>query len=98
MEPPEGRMGEFFDVLNRTNDMLWTGAFTFWADQKLMVWRYGLLLSGEHIPGPEQIDRMIASAVMSAERFYPAFQMVAWSDYTPTAAMKLALEEGYGRA
>jgi hypothetical protein len=98
MEPPEDRMGELFDVLNRTNDMVWTGAFTYWAEQKLMVWRYGLLLSGAHVAGPEQIDCMISSAVMAAERFYPAFQMVAWSGYTPAAAMKLAIEEGYGRA
>ncbi|MFM2388927.1 MAG: hypothetical protein RLZZ437_482, partial [Pseudomonadota bacterium] len=41
MEPPEGRMGELYDVLNRCNDMVWTGAFTYWTEQKLMVWRYG---------------------------------------------------------
>ncbi len=45
-----------------------------------MVWRYGLLLSGGQIAGPEQIDRLIASAVMAAERFYPAFQLVAWAE------------------
>ncbi len=46
MEPPVHRMGELHDVLNRCNDMVWTGAFTYWTEQKLMVWRYGLLLSG----------------------------------------------------
>jgi hypothetical protein len=29
MEPPPHRMGELYDVLNRTNDMVWTGAFTY---------------------------------------------------------------------
>jgi hypothetical protein len=98
MEPPEGRMGELYDVLNRCNDMVWTGAFTYWTEQKLMVWRYGLLLSGGQIAGPEQIDRLIASAVMAAERFYPAFQLVSWSDHTPAAAMNVAIAEAYGRA
>ncbi len=98
MEPPEGRMGELYDVLNRCNDMVWTGAFTYWTEQKLMVWRYGLLLSGGQMAGPEQIDRLIASAVMAAERFYPAFQLVAWSDHTPAAAMNVAIAEAYGRA
>lgn len=98
MEPPENRMGELYDVLNRCNDMVWTGAFTYWGEQKLMVWRYGLVLSGGQSACAEQIDRLIASAVMAAERFYPAFQLVAWADRTPADAMKVAIAEAYGRA
>ena len=98
MEPPEDRLAGLYDVLNRCNDMVWTGAFTWWAEQKLMVWRYGLLLSGGQTVGPEQIDRLIASAVMACERFYPAFQMVGWSDQTPAQAMNVAIAEAYGRA
>ncbi len=98
MEPPEGRMGELYEVLNRANDMVWTGAFTYWMEQKLMVWRYGLVLAGGQIANSEQIDRLIASAVMAAERFYPAFQLVAWADHTPADAMKVAIAEAYGRA
>ena len=98
MEPPEARMGELYDVLNRCNDMVWTGAFTYWTEQKLMVWRYGLVLAGGQIAGPEQIDRLISSAVMASERFYPAFQLVAWADHTPEASMKVAIAEAYGRA
>ena len=98
MEPPEGKMGALLDVINRCNDMVWTGAFTYWVEQKLMVWRYGLLLSGGQYAGPEQIDRLIASAVMAAERFYPAFQLVDWGDKSPADAMKVAIAEAYGRA
>lgn len=78
--------------------MVWSGAFTWWAEQKLMVWRYGLVLSGGQMAGPEQIDRLIASAVMSSERFYPAFQLVSWGDQSPAEAMKVAIAEAYGRA
>ncbi|NGM44823.1 diacylglyceryl transferase [Rhodobacter sp. SGA-6-6] len=98
MEPPEDRLGALYDVLNRCNDMVWTGAFTWWAEQKLMVWRYGLCLAGGQVAGPEQIDRLIAGAVMAAERFYPAFQMAAWGEKTPAEAMKVAIAEAYGRA
>jgi len=98
MEPPERRMAEVYDLLNRCNDMVWTGAFTYWTEQKLMVWRYGLVLAGGQCVGPEQIDRLIGSAVMAAERFYPAFQLVAWADNTPAQAMKVAIAEAYGRA
>lgn len=98
MEPPEHRMDALHDVLNRVNDLVWNGAFTYWAEQRLMVWRYGLMLAGGQYAGPEQIDRMIASAVMAAERFYPAFQLAAWADKTPAEAMQVAIAEAYGRA
>ena len=98
MEPPEAKLSALHDVLNRCNDLVWTGAFTWWAEQKLMVWRYGLCLAGGQIAGPEQIDRLISSAVMAAERFYPAFQLVAWADHSPADAMKVAIAEAYGRA
>jgi hypothetical protein len=78
--------------------MVWTGAFTWWSEQKLMVWRYGLLLSGGQMASPEQIDELIASAVMACERFYPAFQMVTWGENSPAASMKVAIAEAYGRA
>jgi hypothetical protein len=98
MEPPEARLPQLYDLLNRCNDMVWTGGFTYWAEQKLMVWRYGLCLAGGQIVGVEQIDRLISAAVMAAERFYPAFQLVAWGDRAPADALKVAIAEAYGRA
>jgi hypothetical protein len=98
MEPPEERRGELYEALNRVNDLCWSGAFTYWGEQKLMVWRYGLVLAGGQIAGPEQIDRLITTAVVTAERFYPAFQLVAWSDKSPAQAMQVAIAEAYGRA
>lgn len=98
MDPPVGRLPAIYELLNGVNDASWTGAFTYWAEQKLMVYRYGLLLAGGQIAGPEQIDRMIGGAVTAAERFYPAFQLVAWGDQTPDKAIKVAIAEAYGRA
>jgi hypothetical protein len=98
MEPPEDRIPALYECLNRTNDMCWAGAFTYWAEQKLMVYRYGLVLAGEQVAGPEQIDTMINAAVLSAERFYPAFQLVTWAERTPEDALKVAISEAYGRA
>ncbi|MDO9526545.1 MAG: YbjN domain-containing protein [Gemmobacter sp.] len=98
MEPPAERMPEVYALLNLINDECWCGAFTFWAEQRLMVWRYGLALSGGQIASPEQVDRMINAAVLGAERFYPAFQLVAWGESTPEAAMQVAIAEAYGRA
>ncbi len=63
-----------------------------------MVFRYGLVLSGDQIASPEQIDTMIHAALMSAERFYPAVQLAIWGGKDPATAMQVAIAEAYGRA
>lgn len=98
MEPPAEKLPQLFETLNRANDMCWTGAFTYWHEQRLMVWRYGLVLSGGQVATPEQISRMIAAAISASERFYPAFQLVTWADQSPEEAIQVAIAEAYGRA
>ncbi len=98
MEPPPPRMAALYELMNRCNDLVWTGAFTWWDEQKLMVWRYGLCLAGGQFAGPEQINRLISSAVLAAERFYPAFQLALWGDKAPADALQVAIAEAYGRA
>ncbi len=98
IDPPKAREAALYDLLNRINDQCWTGGFTFWPEQKLMVWRYGLVLSGGQIAAPEQLDRMIGAALTVSERFYPAMQLATWGEESPEAAMKVAIAEAYGRA
>ena len=98
MEPPAEKLPEFYELLNLVNDQCWAGAFSFWDDQQLMVYRYGLVLAGGQVAGPEQIDTMIGAAVMSAERYYPALQLLVWGDQSPKAAIDVAIAEAYGRA
>ncbi len=98
MEPPAERETELYELLNKMNDQCWAGAFTYWANQKLMVYRYGLVLAGGQMASAEQIDTMITAAVLSAERYYPAIQLVTWGNRTPEEAMQVAIAEAYGRA
>ena len=98
MEPPEEKMPGLFELLNLVNDQCWAGAFTYWAEQKLMVYRYGLVLAGGNMASADQIDTMIGAAVMNSERYYPALQMLIWGDQTPSEALQVAIAEAYGRA
>lgn len=98
MNPPADRLAALYEAMNLANDQLWDGSFTYWADQGLMVWRYGLMLAGDQAAGPEQIERMIVAAVEGAERFYPAFQLACWGNTTPAQAMGVAIAGAYGRA
>lgn len=98
MDPPEERRAALFEALDMTNDRCWTGSFTLWRDQKLMVFRYGLNLAGGAVATASQIDMMVQSAISACEQFYPAFQLVCWGDEDPQSAMNVALAEAYGRA
>ncbi|WP_397543597.1 type III secretion system chaperone family protein [Roseovarius salis] len=98
MEPPEEKLPVLYQALNDVNDQCWAGAFTYWAEQKLMVYRYGLVMAGAQAVHPDQVDTLINTAVLTAERFYPAFQLVIWGDQTPRDAMQVAIAEAYGRA
>jgi hypothetical protein len=98
MDPPESSMPAVYEALNQANDMCWSGAFTYWKEQRMMVYRYGLVLTGGQGVNGGQIDHLIGAAVTACERFYPAFQLVAWADQSPAKAMNIAMTEAYGRA
>ena len=98
MDPPADRREVLSSAMERANDRLWTGAFVLWPEQKLMVFRYGLICAGGVSPTAEQIAQMVQTAVTACERFFPAFQLVSWGGETPEAAMGVALARAWGRA
>jgi hypothetical protein len=98
MEPGTEKLPALYEGLNAINEQSWCGNFSWWADNNLMVFRYGLLLADDITAAPEQIDRMITSAFLSCERYYPAFQLMVWGDQTPKQALQVAIAEAYGRA
>ncbi len=98
MEPPAESLPRLYEALNRINDNCWAGAFTFWREQQLMTYRYGLVLAGGQMASPDQIDRLIGTAVMASERYYPAFQLVVYGEQDVEDALQAAIAEAYGRA
>jgi len=98
LNPPEERLGEFYRLLNIVNDKIWGGSFTLWPKQSTIAYRCGLTLAGGAHATPEQIESMLHLAVSRAERFYPAFQLVGWSEESAEAAVDIAIEEAYGTA
>ncbi|MGB0798483.1 MAG: YbjN domain-containing protein [Planktomarina sp.] len=98
MEPPEHRINQLNAALNRVNEQCWNGAFTHWSDNSMIVFRYGLILSGGQVASPDQIDTMISNAVLASERYYPAFQLVTWGERDLDEAMQTAIAEVHGHA
>lgn len=98
LTPPEERMDEMMTLINLANDRVWCGGFTLWPEHKTMAFRYGLTLAGGATATVEQIEAMVLTAVGYAEKFYPAFQLVGWSNQTPEQALSVAIDEAYGTA
>ena len=98
MEPDKARLAELYKLLDHVNDKLWCGTFTLWREPGLMVYRYGLVLTGGGSATAGQIDAMMKAAVEACERFYPAFQLVCWGDNPAEKALEIAIAEAYGRA
>lgn len=98
MDPPADKRAELALLLDKANDLIWTGCFTLWEEQKLMVYRYGLVLAGGATATAAQIDAMLRAAVTATDRFYPAFQLVAWGEESAERALSMAMSEAIGRA
>lgn len=98
MAPPARRLSAVHAALALANDRCWSGAFVMWRDQKLMAYRYSLNLTGGAMASSAQINDMVRNAVLACERFYPAFQLVAWGGERPEKALGIAMAEAYGRA
>jgi len=98
MDPPAQKLGLLYETLNLANDECWAGAFTLWKEHKLMAYRYGLVLAGGEVAGPQQLAQLVETAVMNSERFFPAFQLVCWGEDQPHEAMRVAMDVAYGTA
>jgi hypothetical protein len=98
MAPPARRVSALHTIMGLANDRCWTGAFVLWREQKLMAYRYCLNLTGGAHASSAQINDMVRAAIAACERFYPAFQLVAWGGETPEKALGIAMAEAYGRA
>ena len=98
LDPPEESRPRLWELLNMVNDECWAGNFTYWTSQKLMVYRYGLVLAGGARAETAQINHMVAESILAGERFYPAFQLACWGGRSAKDAMQVAIAEAYGHA
>ena len=96
MEPPYEKQAILFELLNDVNEKCWAGSFSFWTEQKMMIYKYGLVLTGGQIASAEQVDCLISTAVLSSEKFYPAFQIFAWDNKDVKSTLQHLMLETHG--
>ena len=95
---PKPRLVEVCRLTTRVNEHLWLGHFDVWADEGLLLFRYGLLLSGGADPTTTQCEAMLRLALDACERYYPSFQYVIWAGKSAEEAIEAAMFETVGEA
>ncbi len=98
MAPQHENLPKLYEMLNTVNAACWIGSFTWDAELQHMVFRYGLLVGEDQLVDHDQIATMISAAVLSVERFLPAFELAIWTDKSPDEALQTAIAQAYGHA
>ena len=94
---PSERRNAIFELLAMTNERLWVGHFDFSSVDGLPAFRHALLLRGG-ILSVEQVEDLVDIAVSAVDRFYPAFQHVAWGGQSPADALTFTMLDTVGEA
>jgi hypothetical protein len=95
---PSLRLSEVCKLAARVNEHLWLGHFDVWADEGVLLFRYGLLLAGGTEPTAPQCEAMLRLALDACERYFPSFQYVMWAGKTSDQAIECAMFETVGEA
>jgi hypothetical protein len=98
MRVPESRLTEMQQLIAMINEQLWIGHFDVWTQNGVVMFRHALLLAGGVAASDRQCEALLATALDTSERYYPAFQFVLWAGKTARAAMDCALFETSGEA
>lgn len=82
METPLTRLGDFYNLVNQCNRIIFHGKFEFLDDKKQIEWRSKLELPGVQLLSPQQIFTLVTSSIKTFDSFMPVFTTIAWSNYT----------------
>jgi hypothetical protein len=98
LKVPEKRREEIARLVALINGQLVHGHFDFWEKDGTVVFRNSLLLSGGAEANDAQCEGLIALAVDTCQRYYPAVQFVIWAGHSASQALDSALLETHGEA
>ena len=91
-------INNLLETINLANNKVWNGSFVFAQKQQLMMFRYGVNLTGGARVTANQIDSIVENAIAACEQFYPSFQLTCWGNESPEDSLLIAFDKIYGRA
>jgi hypothetical protein len=98
MRVPELRLTEVRQLVALINEQMWIGHFDIWQHNGVVMFRHALVLAGGVSASNRQCEALLASALDSCERYFPAFQYVVWAGKSAREAMDATLFETAGEA
>jgi len=98
LKVPANRINEVMRLLSMVNEQLLIGHFDLWTGEGVIMFRQALLLNGGADANDRQLECLLASAIDSCERYFPAFQFVIWAGKDAKDALDGALFETHGSA
>jgi hypothetical protein len=98
MKVPEVRLADLQKLIALINEQMWIGHFDVWTQSGVVKFRHALVLAGGVAASGRQCEAVLASALDSCERYFPAFQFVIWAGKSAREAMESAMFETTGEA
>ena len=98
MKVPEPRLADVQKLIGLINEQMWIGHFDVWTQNGVVMFRHALVLAGGVAASGRQCEAVLASALDSCERYFPAFQFVIWAGKSAREAMEAAMFETTGEA
>jgi hypothetical protein len=98
MKVPEPRLADVQKLIALINEQMWIGHFDVWTQSGVIMFRHALVLAGGVAASGRQCEAVLASALDSCERYFPAFQFVIWAGKSAREAMESAMFETTGEA
>lgn len=97
LKVPHNRLDEIYRLLAQINEQLWLGHFDFWAQEGMLLYRHGLMLTSAE-PTAAQCEALLHMALETCERYYQAFQFVVWAGRRAEDALAGTMFETEGQA
>jgi hypothetical protein len=94
----EKYLPRIYPLLAKINEKLWLGHFEICSQERCILFRYSLLLRGNHGASLEQLEDVVDIAITECDRFYPAIQSVLWGGADESTALEIALMDTVGEA
>tara|TARA_B100000963_G_C22607607_1_gene663356 strand:- start:292 stop:795 length:504 start_codon:yes stop_codon:yes gene_type:complete len=95
---PQNRINEVCVLVAKINEKLKLGHFEVWLDDGWPIFRHTLPVSDKSSVYKKQIEKISLMALQECERFYPAFQFLAWGNKSANESINHLMLETHGEA
>ena len=95
---PDNKVEKVYPLLAKMNESLLIGHFEIWGKEGWPMYRHSLPVPVDKYLCIKQIEDISLSSIQECDRYYPAFQYVAWGGKSANEAMSHTMLKTDGEA